>query len=57
MTGDANAVRGTLYNPFLDSKICVLDGTNLTQLRDGLGLCSPGIILLGKDDPKWSGMS
>ena len=28
----------------LDSKICVLEGGNLRQLRDGLGLCSPAII-------------
>ena len=55
-TGDANpnAVRGAFFNPFLDSKICVLDGTNLRQLREGLGLCSPGIILQGKDNPKLS---
>ena len=31
-------------NKSSDSKICVLDGTNLRQLRDGLCLCSPGIV-------------
>ena len=51
-TGDADTVRGTFYNPFLDSKICVLDGTNLRHLRGGLGICSPGIILPGKRQPK-----
>ena len=39
----------------LDSKICALDGTNLTQLRDGLCLCSPGIVEPGKDNAKRSG--
>ena len=28
----------------IDRKICALGGTNLRQLRDGLGLCPPGII-------------
>ena len=27
-----------------DNEICVIGGTNLRQLRDGIGLCSPGII-------------
>ena len=32
----------------MDNKICVLDGTNLRQLRDGLSLCSPGIVEPGE---------
>ena len=52
--GDAipNTLRETFYNPFLDSKICALDGTNLRQLRDGLGLCSPAIVLPEQRQPK-----
>ena len=30
---------------YLDNKIFVLDGTNSRKLRDGRGLCSPGIIV------------
>ena len=59
--GDANtnSVRGTCDNPFLDSKICVLDGTNLRQLIDGLCLCPPGIILPGQRQSKmfWKAIS
>ena len=32
----------------LGSRICVLDGTYLTRLRDGLCRCSPGIIVPAK---------
>ena len=30
--------------PIIGEKVCVLDGSNLRILRDGLGLRSPGII-------------
>ena len=32
----------------LENKICVINGTNLRKLRDGLGICSPGIIVPGQ---------
>ena len=54
-----NTVRETSLNQSLDSKICVLDGTNLRQLRDGLGLCSPVIIQPGERQCKkfWNEIS
>ena len=48
------STRNFIYT-FLESKICALDGTDLGHLRGGLGLCSSGIILPGKDNPKCSG--
>ena len=32
----------------LDNEICDLDGTNLRNLRDELGLCAPGVIAPAK---------
>ena len=54
-----NAVRGFSPKQSLDSKICGLEGTNLRQLRDGLGLCSPAIIQPGKRQRKtfWNAIS
>ena len=54
-----NAVREFYQNQSLDSKICVLDGTNLRHLREGLCLCSPAIIQLGKRQRKtfWKAIS
>ena len=43
--GNPPSVGETSFPTFLDSKICAIDGTNLRQLRDGLGICSPGIII------------
>ena len=39
-----NTVQEFSTSQSLHSKICVLRGTDLRKLRDGLGLCSPGII-------------
>ena len=38
------AVQGFPLTHCIDSEICVLDGTNLRQLSDGLGLRPAGII-------------
>ena len=50
-----SAVKETFYPSILENKICVLDGSNLRTLRDGLGLCSPGIITPGgrQSKPFW----
>ena len=32
----------------LDNEICVLDGTSIREMRDVLGLCTPGIIVPAK---------
>ena len=50
-----NTVQEFPPNKSLDSKICALEGANLRQLRDGLGLCSAGIIQPGEDNAKRSG--
>ena len=50
-------VKETFYPSMPDGKIRVLDGSNLRTLRDGLGMCSPGIITPGKDSLNLSGRS
>ena len=44
-TAESPPVIDFAYIQSLDNKICVLDGTNLRQLIDGLGLCWPGITV------------
>ena len=47
-----NTAQETSTNQSIVSKSCVLGGANLRQLRDGLGLCSPGIIQPGERQRK-----
>ena len=42
--GQGQQVKDVSYVTSDSEKIYVLDGANIRNLRDGLGLCSPGII-------------
>ena len=45
-------VKENSHPSIIGEKICVLDGSNLRPLRDGLGLCSPGVIPQENRPPK-----
>ena len=49
-------VKEISYPPIIGEKVCVLDGSNLGILRDGLGLCAPGIDPPEDRSPKHFGI-